>query len=90
MEFAMWALVGWCGTPPRPWPWPWPPDPWISKVIGLVGGVAGGWAYTQTFGAGGEIDALGVAAGSVGAWVGATVLSNVYGLIGGRGAQGPQ
>ncbi|HLG13206.1 MAG TPA: hypothetical protein VJH03_01615 [Blastocatellia bacterium] len=49
---ALWALGGWCGTPwpgwwrgPRPHP---DPEPWITvQVIGLAGGIAGGWMTSQ-------------------------------------------
>jgi len=52
---ALWAIAGWCGTPYPRWWWriPPPPDPepwWISKLIGVVAGILGGWAITQVFG----------------------------------------
>jgi hypothetical protein len=56
--FFWWAGGGWCGTPypgwwPFPGPRPDPPDPqpwWLSKGIGVVVGIAGGWAFTKSFG----------------------------------------
>lgn len=84
MQYLFWALVGWCGTPwPRPWPWPPPgpdPDPWILKVVGVVGGVVGGLAFTKS-GIAGTGDAM--IAGAIGAWVGANILVNAYGLVAG-------
>jgi hypothetical protein len=78
-----WAIVGWCGTPPRPWPWPWPgpgpqPDPWYRKVIGLVGGVAGGWAFFQLFTAD-LTTAAGFLVTAVGAWAGSVIFNDVFG-----------
>jgi hypothetical protein len=73
------ALVGWCGTPwPRRWPWPWPPpgpdpDPWLTKVIGVVGGLIGGFVV-------GQLADPGLLAAVVGGWVGAVLLSEIYGL----------
>jgi uncharacterized membrane protein YeaQ/YmgE (transglycosylase-associated protein family) len=86
-----WALIGWCGTPfPRRWPWPPPPpdgDPWLVKVIGIVGGLAGGWLFGQLFAAD-----LGSAAGLVvtffGAWAGSIILNDAYGLVRGGPARG--
>lgn len=75
------ALVGWCGTPwPRPWPFPWPgpdPDPWILKAIGLIGGIGGGLLIDSLSGG---IIVDGFVAAVVGAWIGARILSDVYGL----------
>lgn len=62
---VLWALVGWCGNEPlvlvlrRRW-WPIPPtpgpDPWpilfLPRIIGVVGGVIGGWVFTVVFGPG--------------------------------------
>ena len=52
--FALWAIVGWCGTPYPGWWWrvpPPPPEPWWrSRLIGVVAGIIGGWAFTQVFG----------------------------------------
>jgi hypothetical protein len=109
---ALWALVGWCGTPwPRWWRWPIPPppepdprgpspQPWlVSKIIGVVGGIAGGWVYAEVFGPlpdpwnpGPEpwMRGLAVAATALGAFVGARLLSDIYELArgGGRAARG--
>lgn len=76
--FALWMLVGWCGTPPKPWPWP-PdpdPDPWLRKILGLAGGVAGGWAFGQ------YIDEN-IIIGAIGAWVGSVILNEARTLVGG-------
>jgi hypothetical protein len=54
--FLLWAFAGWCGTLPRYWwfpPKPEPdPPPWrfASKIIGVVAGIIGGWAYTKVLG----------------------------------------
>jgi hypothetical protein len=75
--FILSALVGWCGTPwPRPWPWPPPgpdPNPWLAKIIGVVGGLVGGWAL-------GSMSDPGLLTAAVGGWVGAVVLTDIYGL----------
>jgi hypothetical protein len=55
--FVLWAIVGWCATP---WLWypsyPDPdPDPWplkfivVSRIIGVVAGIAGGLIFMQMF-----------------------------------------
>jgi len=65
MEYVVWLLAGWCGTPsPRPIPIPRPdqeppragpiPDPrpqsWvILKVVGAVGGIIGGLVFDRVF-----------------------------------------
>jgi hypothetical protein len=73
------ALVGWCGTPwPRPWPWPWPPpgpdpDPWLAKVIGVVGGLLGGWLISQ-------MAEPGLLSAVVGGWIGSVLLTDIIGL----------
>ena len=78
--YFWWGAGGWCGTPyPHWWPRPQPPDPdpwwWISKVIGVVVGIVGGWAFTKSFGPQPEpwLPALSV--------LGAFVLSRVVGDV---------
>ncbi len=73
MLWALWALVGWCGTPwRRHWPWPPPPppdgDPWLVKGGNVIGGTG-----------------VAVAATALGAYVGSVVLGDVVGLL--RGAK---
>jgi hypothetical protein len=88
--FVLWALVGWCGTVPRRWPWPPPPpdpgpDPWwlVSRVIGIIAGIIGGWGFTQVFGPSPEpwVSALPAAASSLGAFVVARVATDIYGRL---------
>lgn len=53
LSFVWWAGGGYCGTPyPGGWRGPTPPgDPWlVYKVIGVVVGIGGGWAFNQSFG----------------------------------------
>jgi hypothetical protein len=84
-----WLLVGWCGTVPRPRP-PFPPtppdpDPWwrstlLTGLVGVVGGVIGGWAFDQLFSAD-----LGSAAGVLLTFAGAFVggrIANDIGAVG--------
>ena len=83
-----WALVGWCGTVPRPrFPLPPPPgpDPWF-RVIGVVGGIAGGWAFSQMFPGGDVSLAVMAATTGVGAFVGSALFGDVFGMV--RGTQG--
>jgi uncharacterized membrane protein YeaQ/YmgE (transglycosylase-associated protein family) len=91
-----WGAVGWCGTPWPGWwrhpPPPPPPDPWwlISRLVGIVCGVIGGWLFNQAWpvtqagaGAGLEVVASGVAA-----LVGAIVLLDLVSMVrGGGGAK---
>jgi hypothetical protein len=88
--FVLWAAVGWCGTPyPGWWRGPRPhPDPepwWRGKLIGVVSGVLGGWVYTQAFGPRPEPwhDALPAAISSLGAFVVARIVGDIYGRIAG-------
>jgi hypothetical protein len=77
------ALVGWCGNTPRPKPpipFPGPdpdPDPvyFTAKIIGVVGGVVGGWAISTLAGGDGFLTAV------VGAWVGSVIFNDIYGLV---------
>jgi len=88
--FAFWMLTGWCGTPyPGWWKGPRPPQPdpwWIIKILGVIGGVAGGWLFYQVWPPGQEVGITGiyVAATGIGAYVGSAFLRDVYGLIRGR------
>ena len=81
--FAFWALVGWCGTPWRRWP-PSPPDPepwrWMSMILGIVGGIIGGWLYLQVWPVIGVMTGIDVAATAVGALVGSVTLNNIYAI----------
>ena len=87
--FVLWAVVGWCGTPFPGWWWWWrlpppppPPEPWpIIKLISVVGGLAGGWVFTNVFGPGPQPWAIvSAAATAVGAFLGARLLVDLYGL----------
>ena len=79
--FVWWALVGWCGTPWRRWPPPPPPpDPWVN-VINIIGGVAGGWVFSQVFPVGDTSTAIVAATTSIGALTGSVVFGNMYGVV---------
>jgi hypothetical protein len=97
---VLWALVGWCGTVPRRWLWPPPPpepgpDPWwlFSRVIGVIAGIIGGWAFTHVFGPLPEpwltagprpepwVSALPAAASALGAFVVARVATDIAGRL---------
>ena len=90
---ALWALVGWCGTPYPRWWWRIPPpqpDPepwWRSRLVGVVAGVLGGWAFTQVFGPQPEPwNVLTAAATSVGAFVASRFVGDIVGMAMGGGA----
>ena len=82
---ALWALVGIC---PDWWPRRWPPPPgpwpWIRLLISIVGGVLGGWIFSQVFGVGPRLEgpnpALYAAATCVGAFVGAVIAGSIVDL----------
>lgn len=76
MEYAMWALVGWCGNEPKWPPKPDPdPDPWLMiRVISVVGGLIGGYVFTQFMDGG-------LLVGAVGAFVGGRFLTDVAGRV---------
>ena len=102
---ALWALVGWCLTGVLRWPIPprldtpeRPPRPnwFIPKILGVVGGVIGGWVFTEVFVAGSDslttipqgdawMPLVRAAATTVGAAIGATLLADIYGLATGGG-----
>jgi len=74
-------------TPERP-----PRPNWLlPRIIGVVGGVIGGWVFTEAFGQGVPWIAVGpqpepwklaaAAATSVGAFLGASLLTDLYGLV---------
>lgn len=85
-NLVYWALVGWCGTPPRPWPWPPPPpgpDPWPwwrNPVLGIIGGIAGGYLATALFGSEGMMLAQ-----SFGALAGGRIVGELGGGLMKRG-----
>ena len=93
---VFWGVVGWCGTPPKPWPWPWPPGPWPPdpwplwvKVVGIVGGIVGGFVFTQVWGGEATTTLIDVAASGVGAWVGSVFFSDMTGMfLAGKGRAG--
>ena len=82
----VWALAGWCGTPWRHPPIPPSPDPepWLFvKIVGILGGLAGGWFLSRMFD-GTPLPALTVgyvAATSVGAFIGGRVLSELASVL---------
>jgi len=78
------GAVGWCGTG---WPWWWhrpppppPPDPWwfIDRIVGIVGGVVGGWLFTQGWAIPDQGGGLSAAAAGLGALVGSLILLDLY------------
>jgi uncharacterized membrane protein YeaQ/YmgE (transglycosylase-associated protein family) len=91
-----WAIIGFdCGTPwPGWWRWPIPPPPppeqrprpnWLLPIIiGIVGGIAGGWVFTQAFGGPQPepplISLIPAAATGVGAFAGGRLLVGLYGI----------
>jgi uncharacterized membrane protein YeaQ/YmgE (transglycosylase-associated protein family) len=82
MIWVFWALSGWCGTPWRRFPPPPPPnpDPWLSlRVVGIIGGLVGGWAFGRIFQSDPMpgLSAVHVAATCVGAFIGGRVLSEL-------------
>ena len=81
-----WGAVGWCGTA---WPWWWRPpppppgpDPWwfIDRIVSIVGGVLGGWVFTQAWpmDQAGQLMGLAVVASGVGALVGSFIIYDLY------------
>ena len=97
--FVLWGITGWCGTllllllrfPPPPDTPERPPRPnWLlPRMIGVVGGVVGGWVFTEMFGQGIAVGpdpepwrlAAIAAATTVGAFLGASLLTDLYGLV---------
>jgi len=85
---VLWAADGWCGTPWRRWPPPQPdPDPWWWRVIGVIGGIVGGWLFSTGWPAGNVEPAVYAAVTSVGAFVGSGVLQGLVGLARGGAAR---
>lgn len=85
--FLFWGIIGWCGTPwPRRWPPspPPPPSPWwfASRIVGLAGGVIGGYLFNDTWPVQDQGTAgLVVAASSIGALAGSIFLQDILGRV---------
>jgi hypothetical protein len=93
---VLWAIIGMdCGTPwPGWWRWRLPPPPppepdpyprpnWLlTTILGIVGGLAGGWAFTETFGTQTEAwsTLASAAATGVGAFAGGRLFVGLYEL----------
>jgi hypothetical protein len=98
-EPLVWLVLRrwWWAVPPTPPP---PPDPWpilfLPRIICLVGGVIGGLVFTAVFGPGPQpwitagpypqpwIPVVVAAATTVGAFLGARLLVDIYALVTGR------
>jgi len=52
----------------------------LTKFVNVVGGIAGGWAFTQVWAVTGQMTGIDVAASAVGAYVGAVVLGDLAGM----------
>ena len=80
-----WAAVGWCGNelrrPKRPYP---PPPPWLSVILGVIGGVIGGWALSRLLSGDDALLRGDLLTTGVGALVGGIVFSSLPSLFGGR------
>ena len=75
---VLWALVGWCGTVPKKFPIPPPqPDPWPWKdtLIGIIGGIAGGFLVHS------GLNIQEMAGTGFGALAGGRILSDIAGAI---------
>jgi hypothetical protein len=70
------------GEPPKP---PKPPDPKLSArilmMINAVGGIAGGWAFSQVWFSGKLASGVDVAATALGAFLGAAIVNSVYQML---------
>lgn len=87
MEYALWAMYGWCGTKwPGWWRGPRPPQPdpwwWIVSVVGAVGGVVAVAVFESAMG---DAGFLGTA---VTAFAGGVFFGSIADSLGGAGARG--
>ena len=82
----LWAGDGYCGNGLRPRKGP-HPEPWWFSVLGIVGGVIGGWVFSMVWPAADTNMALYAGATSVGAVVGSVILQNVAEAAMGNRAQ---
>lgn len=84
---VLWLVVGHLPAWP-PWPWPqrWPPpqplNPWTFKIAGMVGAVVGGLIHLQVFPFPEvvPIPPINIVYSLVGAYLGAVLATQVYGL----------
>jgi uncharacterized membrane protein YeaQ/YmgE (transglycosylase-associated protein family) len=53
---------------------------WIVKIIGIIGGLVGGWIYHQVFPITDAITGLSVAPTAIGALIGSIFLTDLYGF----------
>jgi len=73
--WVFWGLAGWCGTkPPRPLPGP---NPFKRIIVGVVGGLIGGFLFNWAFPFEGTLTGLDVAPTLLGAWIFGKVLYDV-------------
>lgn len=100
---VFWAIIGFdcCTLWPWWWLWPIPPPPpperglrpnWLLPIIiGIVGGIAGGWSFTQVFGPQPEpwTSLVPAAATGIGAFAGGHLLVGLYAIAKG-GVQAPR
>jgi uncharacterized membrane protein YeaQ/YmgE (transglycosylase-associated protein family) len=73
-----WAVVGWCGTGlPRPKP---PgPNPW-KPILGIIGGIAGGFAFHLMFNVKGTLTNLDFAVTCIGAFAVGFIVNDIVNL----------
>jgi hypothetical protein len=53
----------------------------VWKVLGALGGVAGGWLFAEVWVVEGGLTAIDAAATSIGAWCGSVLLNELFGLV---------
>jgi hypothetical protein len=82
----LWAGDGYCGNGLRPRKGP-HPEPWWFGLLGAVGGVIGGWAFSAVWPAADTNMALYAGASSIAALVVSVILQDIAGAAIGNRAQ---
>ena len=76
--WIVWALVGWAETA---WSTHGERPSYMERLISLVGGASGGFLWSSVWPVAEQQAGMSVAATCLGAWVGATILTDIVDVV---------